>query len=187
MVERKLYAKDFEPIVQPGEYLETYPKKKFYRVEMVYPQPLLTVDLCDSDHLNADLTTTESSEVEIEDIYMDNGEILHFRMVPIDDFKITWIAKPKARPYLTTKNKTWEINTVLDDPRTNPAVENLQLQEFFQFEDTEMWVKAKANSGTLSQARLAFFGWRLIVTEVDSVPAGVRPTRIPTEGYPGSS
>lgn len=187
MVDRGLYKKEFEPICQPGEYIETYPTKKFYLVNMVYPQPILSVDLCDATHLAASLATTESAEVEIDDVYVDDGEILHFRVIPRDDFAVTWIAKPKARPLLTTKNKTWELQTVLDDPRTNPAVENLQIHEFFQFEDTEFWIKAKANTATLSAARLIFFGWRLIVKEVASVPTGIRPTRIPTEGYPGTS
>jgi len=189
MVERKLYAKDFEPIVQPGEYIELYPRseREVYVVEMVFPLPLLEVDLCDADHLNATLTTSESGEIEIDDVYADNQELLHFRMIPRDDFAVTWLAKPKSRTFFTTKNKTWMLQTVEDDPRTNPAVEHLQLHEFFQFEDTEMWLKAKSNSATLSNARLEFFGWRYILTKVSSVPNGIRPTKVPVEGYPGSS
>lgn len=192
MVERKLYAKTFEPIVQPREYLERYPPKKdksnLYQVEMVYPQPLLVVDLCDSDHLGGDVTfLAETKQVKIVEVEMDGGEILHFRVIPIDDFRITWMGKPKGRPYLTTKEVTWSLQTYLDDPSTNPAIENLQLHEFFQFEDTEMWVQAQANVADISEARLAFFGWRLLITEVAEVPKGIRPTRIPTEGYPGTS
>lgn len=188
-VVRGLYLKDFEPVVQPDEFIETFPKKKYYVVGMVYTLPLLSVNICDSDHLNANLTTTESAEDQLDDVYVDADEIAHIRMVPRDDFAITWLAKPKARPYMTTKNKTWVLQTVLDDPRTNPASEHLQLHELFQFEDTEMWYKAKSNTSTLSSAYLEFFGYRLIVNEVklSDIPKGIKPTKIPTEGYPGTS
>lgn len=187
MVERGLYLKDFEPIVQSNEFLETYPKEKYYVAKVIYALPLLSVDICDSDHINANLATTESIEVEIDDVYLDSDEIGHYRMIPREDFAVTWIAKPKARPFMTTKNKTWTLQTILDDPRSNPAVEHLQLHELFQFEDTEMWIKAKSNTSTLTAARLEFFGYRIIVSELKEAPKGVRPTRIPTEGYPGSS
>lgn len=186
MVVRGIYLEKFEPIVQPLEFLETFPKKKFYQVEMVYILPLFSVDLCDADHLNANVTTTESSEVEIDDIYLDDDEIAQYRVIPRDDFNITYMAKPRARQYLTIRNQIFSIPTQFDDPRTNVAIEKLNLNEIFQFENTEMWVKATSNTATLTAARLEFFGYRLIVTPVNSLPNGVRATRIPTEGYPGS-
>ena len=187
MVERKLYAKYFEPIVQPGEYLELYPsnKKKYVLADAIYPLPLLVVDLCDADHLNTTVTTTESGEVEIDDVYVDDNELVHMRMIPYDDFSVTWLAKPKSRVYLTIKNKTWKIPK-LDDPM-GVAVEFFNLNEVFQLEDTEMWAKVTANAGTLTQARLLFFGYRFILKDVTSVPSGVKPTKIPVEGYPGTS
>lgn len=191
MVDRGIFKKDFEPIVQPGEYIEVWPTpksptKKYYKVEMVLPLPLLEVDVCDSEHLDGNVTTSESNEVEIDDIYLNDGEIAHLRMIPRDDFAITHLAQPKARRHMVTKKKAWQIQTILDDPRTNPAVECLQLNEVFQFEDTGFWIKVKSNSATLTAARIEFFGWRLIVSGVDSVPNGVKPTRIPVEGYPGT-
>lgn len=187
MVDRKLYAKDFEPIVQPGEYIEVYPKKprEFYVVGMVYPLPLLSVNLADSDHLGGAVTTAESAEVQINDVYLDDGELGHLRVVPYDDFSITWMGKPKSRPYMTTKNKVWKIPK-LDDPM-GVAVEFFSLNEIFQFEDTEFWVKVTANAGSVDPARVMFFGYRMLLEKVASVPTGIRPTKIPVEGYPGSS
>jgi len=187
MVVRGIYLEKFEPIVQPREFLETFPKKKFYRVEMVYILPLFSVDLCDADHINDDVTTAESVEVEIEDIYLDDDEIAQYRMIPRDDFNITYMAKPRARQYLTIRNKVFSVPTMFDDPRTNVAIEKLNLNEIFQFENTEMWVKATSNALVLTEARLEFFGFRLIVTPISTLPDGVRPTRIPTEGYPGTT
>jgi len=188
-VDRRIYREVFEPVVQAGEYIQTFPKGKYYRVRCIYTLPLLSVDLCDSEHLNGNLTTSESSEVEIKDVYLNELELAQLRMVPREDFAVTWLAKPKARPYMTTKNKTWQVQTVQDDPRTNPANERMHLHEIFQFEDTGMWVKAKANSGTLSAAHLEFFGYRFILEEVEKkdIPSGIRPTVVPTEGYPGTS
>ncbi len=189
MVVRGLYLKDFEPIVQPREYLETITDKKFYLVEMIYPLPLLSVDLCDADHLGANVTVVESGEIEIDDVYLDDNEISHMRMIPRDDFFVAWMGKPRARVYYGTKNSRWQLPTMFDDPRTNPAIENLQLNEIFQFEDTAMWITATAYAGVLATARLEFHGYRFLVTEVDKkdLPKGFRPTRIPTQGYPGAS
>lgn len=189
MVERKVYAEKFEPIVQPNEFLQTFPVVEYYKVVAIYPLPLLEVDIADSDHLNASVTTTESAEQEIEDVYLDTSELAQLRMIPRDDFAVTWMAKPRARPYLTTKNKTWQYQTELDDARSNVANEHLQLNEIFQFEDTEMWVKVTSNSGSLSNARLEFFGYKFILQKVEKalIPAGLKPTVVPTEGYPGTS
>lgn len=187
MVVRGLYLETFEPLVQPLEYLETFPKTKLYQVQMVYPLPLLSVNICDSDHLDASLTTSESAEQEIPEIYLDKDEIAQLRMIPREDWVVTWFAKPKARPFMTTKNKTWTLQTTLDDPRSNPATEKLQLNEIFQFEDTTMFIKAKSNTATISAANLEFMGWRFVVSEIAKLPSGMRATRIPTEGYAGSS
>jgi hypothetical protein len=185
MVVRGLYLRYLEPIVQYGEYLRTFPAQKLYVVAAIYPLPLLEVDLCDAAHLGANLTTTESSEVEIDDVYLDDLELGHYRFVPIDDFSVTYMAKPKARPFLTTKNVVWELPK-LSDPSAMGA-EYLNLNEIFQFEDTEMWIKATANAGTLTAAILAFYGFRLILSEVDKLPSGIRPTVVPVEGYPGTT
>jgi len=190
MVDRKVYAEKFEPVVQPNEFIQTFPKGKYYVVKAIYTLPLLAVNLCDSDHLDGNITTTESSEVQIDDVYLDDNELAQLRMIPIEDFFVSWVGKPKARPYYTTKNKTWQVQALQDDARLNPANEYLHLNEIFQFEDTEMWIKVTSNSATISTTgRLAFFGYRFILEEItkDKIPAGLKPTVIPTEGYPGTS
>lgn len=193
MVDRKLYSKDFEPIVQPGEYLEFFPSDILDKpsvgvlVKMVYPLPLLRIDLCDSDHLAANLTTSESAEDELDDLDLDDGELGQFRLIPESDFKLTHLAMPKARPLWYTKNKTWSLQTILDDPRTNPTVEMLQHNEIFKWEDTDLYYKAQSNSATLTAAYLAVFGYRLIVEKITVFPTGIRPLRIPVTGYPGVS
>jgi hypothetical protein len=190
MVDRKVYAEKFEPVVQPNEFIQTFPKVKYYVVKAIYTLPLLAVNLCDSDHLNASITTSESAEVEIDDVYLDDLELAQLRMVPIEDFFVSWVAKPKARPYYTTKNKTWQVPALQDDARLNPANEYLHLNEIFQFEDTEMWIKVTSHSATISTTgRLAFFGYRFILQEIKEtdIPKGIKPTVIPTEGYPGTA
>jgi len=108
------------------------------------------------------------------------------RVIPIEDFDINCMAKPKARPFLTIKNVVAHIPTEYDDPRTNPAIEDLNLNEIFQFEDTKLWLKATSNVA-LAAAHIDFFGFRLIVEEINVsvIPKGLRPTVLPTEGWSG--
>jgi len=188
MVERKVYKEVFEPIVQAHEFFQTFPKIHYYRVLAIFPLPLISIDLCDAEHLNAALVANvESAEVEIDDIYLVNGELSQVRMIPREDFDLTWVAKPKARPFFTIKNVIAHVPTYYDDPRTNPAIENLHLQEIFQFQDTKMWVKATSNVA-LAAAHLDFFGFRFIIEEIgkSDIPSGLRPTVLPTEGWSGS-
>lgn len=189
-VDRRVYKEVFEPIVQPLEFIQLFPDVAYYKVLAIYALPLLPVNLCDSDHLNGNITTTESAEVEIDDVYLDDKELAQLRMVPIEDFFVSWMAKPKARIYLTTRKKTWQIPAQQDDARLNPAVEMLHLNEIFQFEDTEFWIKVTSHSATISTTgRLAFFGFRNILEEVSKadIPAGIKPTVVPVEGWPGTS
>lgn len=189
MVERKLYNIGFEPIVQPEEYLKFFPEGKLknnnigVKVIMVYPLPYLVIDLADANHLNTSVTTTESSEVEIDELYMDANELAQYRIVPIDDFMISYLASPKAQPYFNNKNSVFGIQAFQDDARTNPAVEKLQLNELFHWEDQAIWAKAKANLTTLTTARIAVFGYRFICEPVSSFPNGIRPLSIPISGY----
>jgi hypothetical protein len=140
--------------------------------------------------LNANITTTESAEVEIDDVYLETLEFAQLRVVPIEDFFISWMAKPKERAYMTTKNKVWQIPAQQDDARLNPANEYLHLNEIFQFEDTGFWIKVTSHSATISTTgRLAFFGYRFLLEEIKEadIPKGIKPTVIPTEGYPGTT
>ncbi len=190
MVDRTLYREVFEPIVQPHEFLQTFPNEKFYVVKAIYTLPMLEVNLCDTNHLNGNITTTESSEVEVPDIYLDTLELAQLRMIPIEDFKVTWLAKPRARPYYTTRKKTWNVPAMQDDARLNVANEHLHLNELFQFEDTEMWIKVTSHSAIITTTgRLAFFGYRFLLDEITQkeLPERLRPTVVPTEGYPGTS
>lgn len=187
MVERKVYKERFEPIVQPHEFIQTFPNIHYYEVLAIFPLPLISVDICDANHLAAALVAgVESAEVEIKDVYLVDGELSHMRYIPREDFDITWMAKPKARPFYTIKNVTAHLPTYYDDPRTNPANEYLQLHEIFQFQKIKMWLKATSNVA-LDEAYLDFFGFRLIIDERKraEIPKGIRPTVVPTEGWSG--
>jgi len=189
MVDRKVYSEHFEPIVQPNEFFQTFPKIKFYKVKAIYPLPQLSVDICDANHLNAGLVATvESRDLAIPDVYLDDMELAELRMTTREDFNVTWLAKPRARPYMTTRSAQWYITTVQLDPRTNPANEFMHMQTIFQFEDTEMWIRATSPVLNLAAAHLEFFGYRSIIEEVKrkDLPSGLKPTVVPTEGWPGS-
>lgn len=193
MVNRKIFSGVLEPVVQPKEYLEFFPsdvlkgKAIGVLVEMVYALPLLRIDLVDSDHLNTNLLTSESAEKEItDDLALDSNQLGQFRLIPESDFKLTYLAQMKARPLWYTKKKSWHLQTILDDPRTNPSVEMLQHNEIFNWEDTDVFFKAQANTSTLTAAYLAVFGYRFICTPVQAFPPGIRPLRIPVTGYPGA-
>ena len=193
MVDRKIYNRYFEPIVQPGEFLEFFPRDVLksgdvgVRVITIYPLPLKRLNLCDSTHLSANLTTAESSEDELDDLDLDDGELAQYRLIPISDFALTYLAMPKGRPLMYNKSTQFEINTILDDARSNPAVEHLQLNEIFKWEDTDLYYKAKSNTDTLTAAYLAVFGYRFICELVKAFPTGIRPLCVPVTGYPGLS
>lgn len=192
MVDRKIYNRYFEPVVQPGEYLELFPSDALgksgvgVRVKTIYPLPLKRLDLCDSEHLNASLTTTESAEDELDDLDLNSNELGQYRLIPISEFALTYLSMPKARPLMYNKKTVFQINTILDDARSNPAVEHLQLNEIFKWEDTDLYYKATANSTTLTAAYLAVFGYRFICEVISAFPAGIRPLTIPVQGYPGA-
>lgn len=191
-VERKVYAEKFEPVVQPNEFVRTYPKNHYYVVDAIYGLPLLPVDICDAGlgHLNTPLVFgVQSARFELPDIYLDDLELGQFRYIPREDFAITWMAKPLARPYYTTKNQTWQVPTYYLDPRTNVSNEHLHMTEIFQFEDTRMFAQATCyNVVGLAAAHLDFFGYRFILVEIlkTDIPAGIKPTVLVTEGYPGT-
>jgi hypothetical protein len=193
-VDRTVYKdRRFEPIVQPREFIQTFPDVHFYKVAVIYTLPWLGVDVCDNatGHLNAPLAFNVQSRIfELPDVYLDDGELAQYRFIPREDFVVTWIGKPRARPLLTIKNATFAVPTYYIDPRTNPANEYLQLNEIFQFEDTGMFAQVTCvNPLGLAAAHLDFFGYRFILNEVaeGEIPAKVKPTIIPVEGYPGST
>ena len=192
-VDRRVYIEKFEPVVQPHEYIQTYPKVKFYQVDAIYALPLLSVNVCDAGagHLNAPLAFgVQSALFELRDIYLDNKELAQLRMIPREDFAITSMAKPRARPYYTIKNSTFQVPTYYVDPRTNVANDHLHLHEIFQFEDTGMFAQVTCyNALGLVAADLDFFGYRFILVARGrkDIPNGVKPTVVPTEGYPGST
>jgi len=192
-VDRRVYIEKFEPVVQPREYLQTYPKKHYYVVDAIYTLPLLAVNICDAGtgHLGVGLAlNVQSALFELPDVYLDNKELAQFRMIPREDFALTFMAKPRARPYYTLKNSTFQVPTYYLDPRTNVSNDHLHLHEIFQFEDTGMFAQATCyNALGLLAAHLDFFGYRFILVEVkkNEIPPGIKPTIVPTEGYPGTT
>jgi len=78
MVDRGVYRKELEPIVQANEFVQTFPKIHYYRILAVYPLPLISVDICDAatGHLNAPLVAgVDSGETQITKIYLEELEI----------------------------------------------------------------------------------------------------------------
>jgi hypothetical protein len=190
MVDRRVHVETFEPVVQPNEFIQTFPKYHYYKVLAIYGLPALPVNICDAAHLNAPLAfNVQSAQFELPDVYFDNLELGQLRWIPREDFAITWMAKPLARPYYTAKNQTWQVPTYYVDPRTNEANEHLHLSEIFQFEDTRMFARATAyNALGIAAAHLEFFGFRFILKEIAKsvIPSGLKPTVVVTEGYPGT-
>lgn len=190
MVDRRVYVEILEPVVQPHEFIQTFPKRHYYEVLAIYGLPELPVNICDATHINAPLVlNVQSAQFELPDIYLDNLELGQYRWIPRENFGITWMAKPLARPYYTTRNQTWQVPTYYLDPRTNVANEHLHLSEIFQFEDTRMFARATCYAALgLVAANLDFFGFRFILSErkKTDIPQGLKPTVVVTEGYPGT-
>ena len=158
--------------------METLPYHKVYQVVWVRPLPYAEKDF------GVIAAADQTDEIEVDTVYLDDGEIGQYRVVPVtEDVYLTYLAQPKARPQWVGKNTSFGGVRVEDTIRMNVMVQTFNLNEFYQFADTKLYMKA-GSVGGVAASIIGFFGFGLVLSDpMKEVPAGVRPTPIPIEGY----
>jgi len=171
MVERKLFSVDFEPVVQPREYVRILPEGKFFQVIGVRAVPFLQKDF------GALTANVEKKDQEVEEVYTEDDEFGQWRMQVVDNFTITEHKCPRGRHYWLTKKSRGNLPQYMT--YGDPMVENNQLTEFFQYKDKERLMSVLATA-SISTSRVNFYGYIFKMKEVEEQPAVW--TDIPTEG-----
>jgi hypothetical protein len=155
------FAPDFQPVVRIDEFLRLMPVGKFARVIYIEPIPLIEEDF------GAFSAGQTKSNVELTDLYMPKGELAQYRFAPVDDVQVIAFYQPGKRPKWITKNTGGKMIRLAD--YANAAVEKLNLTEFFQYEDTKLYVDLYAASD-LTTSRIRFYGFRYVLEELEAAP-----------------
>jgi hypothetical protein len=161
MPDRYPFKKDFEPVVNVGEFLRLMPVDKYFEVEFVEPIPAI-------DHDFGILSAGQVlKDQELSFLYMPDNELAQYRMIPLDDIEITEFRQGKT-PKWTTKDTSGYIPPASD--YLAAISENLQLTEWYQFEyKTKAFITIRARSN-VSTSRIRFYGYRFVLREVPKPP-----------------
>lgn len=154
----------FEPVVKPRENIRLVPKIKkeqvFYRVE--YVEPIFGY-LLNLGEVSPGSTTTT---YEVTELDLDPLELGQWRILILDDFELI-VKQPRASERGTTKDKSTRIT-----PYTLALDPELKATEFFTFEDeTRIYLQAENKTNDSVVARVFFFGWKFLLTELKEAPA----------------
>lgn len=165
------FGMDFTPPVRVHENIELIKNDKdvlgYYTVKYIEPLPQKVHDF------GAVSTEASTGDAEVTDLYMSDGELACYQMIPLDDCKIT-VSQPKAKKRYATKSYV-HIAT----PFVN-QVSPLQ-SRIFIWEDEKVFfdVKNPTKYNRLMH-RIMFHGWRLILEKLTAKPPQF--TTIPIEG-----
>jgi hypothetical protein len=159
MPDRYPFKKDFEPVVNVGEALKLMPIEKFFTPIFIEPIPMIEKNF-------GSFTAGETRTVELDFLYMPRNELGQFRFVPVDNIVVKTFKQPRY-PKWITKNTSGILTQSTD--YINALTENLQLTEFFQFEETKAFLDLYAPSN-LSTSRIRFYGYRLVLEELKEEP-----------------
>jgi len=169
MVDRRLFKKDFEPVVQPNENVEI--EGKYYVVERIDPVPAIDVDF-------GALSAGETAESELDEVKVEDDEFAQYRFIPIDDVEVTEFWQPTGVGRWTTKEgAVGRLPPITEYPE--PHVEGLQLTEFYQHKNRSLRMTVRART-SVSTSRVRFYGYIFTIRELEKKPDVFLP--IPTGG-----
>lgn len=164
------YNPIFEPIAKVGEYLAVYPTDKYgyYKINYICQLPEIVKDF---GSLNA---TSSTGDIKVTELYMDDGFIGQWRIIPLDDIIIE-AKQPLAKSLWTTRNKTASIS--LRSLKTNFMSGVL---EVFIFEDEEFYLNiTNPTNYTQPKNRVLFTGFKYSISKLEAPPE--KFTTIPVE------
>ena len=159
MVDRKIFSLHFEPVAQIDERIFLLPEKTLHEIEWIEPIPKLDLDF------GGIAAGSTISEVEKNEIYVNDNELAQWRFIPITDKLVaTGMACPKALKCWTTKNESGNLSWNVD--YMDVPVETLQLTEFFQYKSKTRVFSLK-NTGTadISASIVRFYGYIFILSK----------------------
>ena len=173
MVDRKLFNWNFEPIVQPLEYVKIVPplreKEEFYEVEWVEAVPYVEIDF-------GSLSSGQEADKELEYLYVGRYEVAQYRFrVLTSGLEVIALRRggQKAQSLWLTNKTIGKVPYGYEDAT---IVERLQTTEFYQPEDDETWITIKnASTSDLSETKIAFYGYVFVVRPVDFKPNVFKP------------
>jgi hypothetical protein len=159
------------PVVSEGQNLLVLPQVDYGYFKVLYIEALpgITVDL------GAIAAGAETSNVEIVEIYVNDGEIAQYEIQVLDDVELK-LKQPLADTRFVAKTSTCTINLLNRD--ANPTK---NMNKIFVFEDDKVFIQAKNPTRyTTPTSRVRFMGWRFMV---EKLPSPVSPyTAIPCKG-----
>jgi len=158
-----------EPPVKFQENVMLVPKNKYYVVDYVEALPEYVHDF------GPLAAGASSSETEMENLYMPDGELAIYKFELLDDLELQ-IKQPKGK--LKNVAKSIQHAFTLRSQGSNTSGNQ---QVLCVFEDDKVYFTVK-NPTNYAQPknRVRFTGWRLKLTELGSRPD--KYTVIPTEG-----
>ena len=168
-----LYRVDFEPVAQIGDKVLLITQTELVPAEILFIRTIPWVEI-DFGSLAAGQI---SEEREMKELYVEKNEFAQWRTTVVTSNVVIKKHKcPSAVPYYATRGG--EVGVVPDYSRygTIEAIKNLQLTEFYQFEDTMRYM-AVQNVGTTSvaESKVAFFGY---VFEINKLKEVEKPYKV---------
>lgn len=162
-----------EPVVQAGQNLLVVDRTAFrlYGVAFIEPIPLSHPFVIDAGPLGAGASTPVVSTQNVLD--MQYGELAQYRARVLDDVHVI-VRQPSALQRFGAKNINATINafTHLDDRYDS-------MSEMFIFEDQRMFlVFTNPTAYPLLQARIAFYGFRYVLSGREGVSNGEHITAL---------
>jgi len=159
MVERKIHAVQFEPLVQIGERVFLLePVNRCFEVTLIEPLPCRDVDF------GAIAAGGTSAEREMTEIYMPDNELGQYRFVPITSgVKVVGHWSPRGARMYSTAEQVFEIPDIGD--YADEHVAGLQATEFYQWQDRKRYMQLYSKSA-VSASIVRFYGYALRLREV---------------------
>ncbi|MBU1349300.1 hypothetical protein KJ781_04505 [Patescibacteria group bacterium] len=171
MVDRRLHAVEFTPVVQIGERVFLLaPVNKCFEVEWIENLPKLDKDF------GAIGAGGSTGVAEVTEVYMREDELGQFRFVPTTaGVKVVGHWSPRGARMWGTDTATFELSDIVD--YSDEPVKALQATEFFQHEDKKRFMQLYS-SDAVSASLVRFYGYAFKLREI---PAKEPYLRIPIQ------
>jgi len=154
LVDRKIFAVDFEPVVQINQRVLLLPEEKCFPVEWIEPLPLIEVDF-------GAISAGATIEKEVDQIYLGRNELGQYRFAPITaDVIIKEFWSPKGARMWTTEKTAATLTWYVD--YADQLVNTLQTTEFFQYEDKRKFLHLYSEGG-VTKSIVRFYGYVFIL------------------------
>lgn len=153
----------FKPVAYPDQNILFLPEKKAYKVVYVEQIPLSEELVYDFGPLTAG---EEKTGIELTDFFeMPDLELLQLRYIILDDIAVRMFQPGALGRYITKRKHMWiDKRSCLVDP-------SLKFTEFYHYKRRMLIFEVKnPTQYDTPKARIQFFGWRLVLEELATIP-----------------